>query len=49
MVHDLRSYTEGFEDPTTHTSTSKSMEEVAAKVMKADKIADLFQTMAMLV
>jgi hypothetical protein len=47
MVHDLRSYTQGFGDPTTHTSTPKSMEEVAVKVMKADKVADLFQTMVM--
>jgi uncharacterized membrane protein len=30
----------------THTSTPKSVEEVATKVMKANKAIELFQTMA---
>ncbi len=30
----------------TQTSTPKSMEEVAIKVMKVDKTIELFQTMA---
>jgi hypothetical protein len=46
MVQDLRSYVGGFADPTTQTSTPKSMVEVAAKVMKVDKTIELFQTMA---
>ncbi len=46
MVQELGSFVEGFGDPTTQTSTPKSMEEVAAEVMKADKVAQLFPTMA---
>ncbi len=32
----------------THTSTPKSMDEVAVEVMKAKKAIDLFQTMAIM-
>jgi hypothetical protein len=42
MVHELRSYAEGFGDPMTQTNTPKSMEEVAAKVMKVNKAPELF-------
>ncbi len=46
MVHELESSIKGSRDPTTWTSTPKSMEEVATKVMKANKVLELFQTMA---
>ncbi len=46
MVQELGSFVEGPKDPTTQTSTPKSMVEVAVKVMKADKAVELFQTMA---
>jgi hypothetical protein len=46
MVHELRSSTEGSGDPRTHISTPKSVEEVAAKVMKVNKVTKLFQTIA---
>ncbi len=46
MVQELGSSIEGFGDPITQKSTPKSMEEVVAKVMKVDKEAELFQTMA---
>ncbi len=39
----MGSFVEGFGDPMTQTSTPKSMEEVAIKVMKADKAIQLFQ------
>jgi len=42
----LRSSAEGSGDPTTQTSTPKSMEEVITEVMKTNKITELFQTMA---
>jgi hypothetical protein len=45
MVQDLGSFVDGFRDPTTHTSTPKPVEEVATKVMKANKVTELFQTM----
>ncbi len=41
LVH----FVEGSRDHTTQTSTPKSLEEVAIEVMKADKVAELFQTM----
>jgi hypothetical protein len=37
MVHELGSSTKRFGDPTTHTSTPKSVEEVVVKVMKTYK------------
>ncbi len=46
MVQELRSFTKGFGNPTTQTSTPKFVEEVAAKVTKANKATELFQTMA---
>ncbi len=46
MVQELGSFIEGSKDPTTQTSTLKSMEEVAIEVMKANKATELFQTMA---
>jgi hypothetical protein len=46
MVKELGSSRKGYEDPRTQTSTPKSVEEVATKVMKVDKAAELFQTMA---
>jgi hypothetical protein len=42
MVHEWGSYAKGSRDPTTQTNTPKSMEEVATKVMKANKAAMLF-------
>ncbi len=42
----MGSFAEGFGDPTTQTSTPKSMEEVVVEVMKVDKVVDLLQTMA---
>ncbi len=42
MVQELGSSIEGFRDPMTQTSTPKSMEEVVAKVMKVDKVVELF-------
>jgi len=46
MVQKLGSFVKGFGDPTTQTSTPNFMDEVATKVMKADKVVELFQTMA---
>jgi hypothetical protein len=46
MVQDLGSSIEGSKDPMTRTSTPKSMEEVAAEVMRSYKATKLFQTMA---
>ncbi len=46
MVQELRSFTKGFGNPTTQKTTPKFVEEVAAKVMKANKAIELFQTMA---
>jgi hypothetical protein len=48
MVHELGSSVEGYGDPTTHTSTPKFVEEVVAKVMKADKVVKLFQAMVIM-
>jgi hypothetical protein len=45
-VHELGSFAKGFGDPTAQTNTPKSMEEVVTEVMKTNKIAKLFQTMA---
>jgi len=45
-VQELGSFAKGFGDPTTQTNTPKSMEEVVTEVMKTNKIAKLFQTMA---
>ncbi len=45
MVQELGS-TKGSRNPTTHKNTLKFVEEVAPKVMKVDKEAELFQTMA---
>ncbi len=42
----MGSFAEGSGDPTTQTSTPKSMEEVVVEVMKVDKVVDLLQTMA---
>jgi len=42
----LGSSVEGSRDLTTLTSTPKFVKEVAAKVMKVDRAAELFQTMA---
>jgi len=46
MVQKLGSSTEGSKDPMAQIITPKFMEEVATKVMKADKATKLFQTMA---
>ncbi len=46
MVQELGSFVEGSRDPTTQTSTPKFVEEVAAEIMKVDKVTELFQTMA---
>ncbi len=44
----MGSFTKGSKNPTTQTSTSKSMEEVVVEVMQANKVAKLFQTMAIM-
>jgi hypothetical protein len=41
----LGSSVKEYGDPPTQTSTPKSVEEVATKVMKVDKAVELFQTM----
>ncbi len=46
MVQELGSSVKGSRDPTTQTSTPKSMEEVVVEVMKVDKANELFHTMA---
>jgi hypothetical protein len=46
MVQELVSSVEGFVGPMTQISTPKSLVEVDAKVMKANKTIELFQTMA---
>ncbi len=43
---ELGSFREGSIDPTTHTSTPKSVEEVDVEVMKLDKAVELFHIMA---
>jgi hypothetical protein len=48
MVQELGSYAEGSGDPTTQTSTPKSMEEVVIEVMKTNKIAELFHTITIM-
>jgi hypothetical protein len=45
-MQELGSFRIGSKNPTTHTSTPKSMEYIAAKVMQVDKAIELFQTMA---
>ncbi len=42
----MGSFAEEYGDSTTWTSTPKFVEEIVAKVMKANKVAELFQTMA---
>ncbi len=42
----MGSSTEGFKNPMTQTSTLKSMEELATKVMHVNNAIQLFQTMA---
>jgi len=44
----LGSSKEGSKNPTTQTSTPRFVEEVAIEVMKANKIVELFQTMAIM-
>jgi hypothetical protein len=46
MVRELGSFAKGSRDPMTQTSRLKSMEEVVVEVMKENKVAKLFQTMA---
>ncbi len=46
LIQELGSFVEGSKNPTTQTSTPKSMDEVVEEVMQADKEAKLFQTMA---
>jgi hypothetical protein len=48
MVKELGSYVKGSGDHKSQTSTPKFVEEVVAKVMKADKTTELFQTMAIM-
>jgi hypothetical protein len=45
MIQELGSSAEGFGDPSTQTSTPKSMEEVDLEVMKVNNVVELFQTM----
>jgi hypothetical protein len=42
----MGSYVEGSKNPTTQTNALKFVEEVATKIMQAYKVAELFQTMA---
>ncbi len=44
----MGTFAKGSKNPTTQTSTPKSMEVVAAKVMQTQKANELFQTMAIL-
>ncbi len=46
MVQELGSFTKGSRDPTTQTSSPKFVEEVVVEVMQANKVVELFQTMA---
>ncbi len=46
LAHEWGSSIEWSKNPTTQTNTPKSMEEVVAKVMQVDKLAELFKTMA---
>jgi hypothetical protein len=46
LVQELGSFVEGSKNPTTYTSTPKSMDEVVEEVMQVDKEANFFQTMA---
>ncbi len=48
MVQELGSFVERSGDHTTQKNTPKFIEEVVAKVMKADKAVELFQTMAIM-
>ncbi len=48
MVQEMGSFVQGFKNPTTQISTPKSMEEMDVKVMQANKVVKLFQTMAIL-
>jgi hypothetical protein len=42
MVHELGFFGEESKNPTTQTSTPKSVEKVIATVMQVDKIVELF-------
>jgi len=42
LVQELGSSIKRFGDPTTQTNTPKTVEEVATKVMKANKVVELF-------
>jgi len=42
----MGSFTKGSKNPMTQTSTPKSLEEVAKKVMQANKVIESFQIMA---
>jgi len=46
MVQELGSFAKASKDPTTQTSRSKYVEEVAIEIMKIDKAVELFQTMS---
>ena len=48
MIQEMGSFVEGSKDPTTQTSTLKFVEEVVVEKMKANKIVELFQTMAIM-
>ncbi len=47
-MQELGSSAKESEDPMAHTSTPKYVEEVAAKIMKVNKAAKLFQTMVIM-
>ncbi len=44
LVQELGSLVQGSKNPTTQTSTPKSLEKLIIKVMQVDKAFDLFQT-----
>ncbi len=46
MVQEMGSSIEGSRNPTTWTNIAKSVEEIVVELLKVDKIAELFQTMA---
>ncbi len=48
MVQKMGSFVEGSKNCMTQTSTQKSMEEMVVKVMQANKVVKLFQTMAIM-
>ncbi len=47
-MHEMGSFVKGSKNPTTQTSTPKSMEEISTKVMQTQKEIELFKIMAII-